>query len=172
VDDAEDDYQWRVDPELAELDATTPLRMDFEDFKRHLRDELRYPTPWVRRYAIDTLDGRHIGNCMAYDIDTVTGESEVGIMVGDRQYWSKGYGREAMALLVDEMFRMNSMRRVYLHTLEWNARARRAFAGCGFRELRQERRSGLSFILMEMTRAEWMVHRKKLLGDQVQASAE
>jgi len=172
ADDADDDYRWRADPELAELDATAPLRMDFGEFQRHYHDEMRYPTPWVRRYAIDTLEAKHIGNCMAYDMDTVTGEAEVGIMVGDRKYWGKGYGREAMALLVDQMFQIAGMRRLYLHTLEWNARARRAFAGCGFHELRPVRRGGPNFVLMEMTRDEWMAHRSKVLGDPAQASPE
>ncbi len=60
-----------------------------------------------------------------------------------------------MLLLIDECFKMPAMNRLYLHTLAWNARARRAFAGCGFREKGPDRRGGHDFILMELTRQEW-----------------
>ncbi len=155
VEDATDDYDWRKDPELAELDATVSLRMSFDEFRTRYEEELRYPTPWVKRYAIETLDGVHIGNCMAYDIDSVTGEGEVGIMIGDRGYWGKGYGREAMSQLLEQCFLMPSIKRLYLHTLEWNARARTSFARVGFREVREVRRAGKNFVLMEIRRPEW-----------------
>ena len=35
IEDAPDDYAWRVDEELARLDATRPLRMSYEDFVRY-----------------------------------------------------------------------------------------------------------------------------------------
>ena len=163
IEDADDDYRWRVDPELAELDATVAMRLSLDDFRSRIAQELRYPTAWVKRFAIDTLDGVHVGNCMAYDLDTVTGEGEVGIMVGERAYWGQGYGTEALALLVDECFAMNSIRRLYLHTLEWNERARRAFAKIGFREVRSVRRAGKDFVRMELQRKDWPAKRAALL---------
>ena len=96
VEDGDDDYRWRTDPQLAELDAAPVLRQQLKDFMRDYQNELKYPTPWVHRYGIDTLDGLHIGNCMVYDIDTVGGLCEVGILLGNRDYWDGGFGREAM----------------------------------------------------------------------------
>jgi len=166
ADDADADFRWRRDPELAELDAASVIRQSLKDFRRDLESELRHPTPWVRRYAIDTVEGVHIGNCMAYDIDTLRGESEIGILVGERDYWNDGYGREALKLLLEEMFKIETMNRVYLHTLRWNARARRAFAGAGLREVGPDPRGGHDFILMETTRAEWEAFRQRELAAQ------
>ena len=42
------------------------------------------------------------------------------------------------------------MTRVYLHTLDWNVRAQRSFAKCGFVPVRRVRRNGKDFILMEI----------------------
>ena len=169
IEDAEEDHRWRQDPELAELDAAAVLRQPFKAFYRDYEHELGAKLPWVRRYAVDTLDGTHIGNCMVYDIDTVNGQCEVGILIGDRRYWNGGFGREAMTLLVEECFKMPAMNRLYLHTLSWNARARRAFAGCGFREAGPDRRGGHDFILMEITRDEWEAGRSA--GDQAGSEA-
>ena len=163
INDIEDDYRWRTDEELAMLDATTAIRISVREFTRMFQEEMRYSTPWVRRYGIDTLDGVHIGNCMFYDINTAAGEGELGIMVGEREYWDRGYGLDAMANLVEECFKMVSMNRLYLHTLNWNGRARRAFAKCGFREVREVRRSGRDFVRMEMNREEWDIVRPALL---------
>ena len=161
--DAEDDYRWRADEELAALDATSPLRISLQEFSRMYQGEIRYPTPWVRRYAIDTHDGSHIGNCMVYDIDTASGAAELGIMVGERAYWNQGYGVDAMACLMEEAFKLPPMKKLYLHTLVWNHRARRAFAKCGFREVCEVRRASRDFVRMETTREEWEALRATLV---------
>ena len=57
IEDAEEDYRWRTDPELAELDAAVVLRQPFDAFHRDYEHEFAAELPWVRRYAVDTLDG-------------------------------------------------------------------------------------------------------------------
>ncbi len=163
--DAPEDYAWRCDEELATLDATTPLRQPYDEFLRSYEETLLYPSPWSERFAIDTLDGRHIGNCMCYDINTAYGEAEVGIMIGDRDYWSKGYGYHSMVALVDHMFTETSLRKLYLHTLEWNNRARKSFEKCGFVVIRTVSRYGLRLTRMELPRARWLQIREERLAD-------
>lgn len=153
--DALDDYRWRVDEELARLDATTPLRMRFEEFLRFYAEELRYPSPWSRRFAIDTLEGLHIGNCMYYDIDYLRCRTELGILIGDKRYWGQGYGSDAVRTLLHHIFTATPITCVYLHTLEWNIRAQRAFEKCGFTPVRLVRRAGQTFVYMEIHKEDW-----------------
>jgi len=155
IEDAPDDYAWRTDEELARLDATRPIRMSFEDFLKFSKEELIYSNRTSKRLAIDNLDGRHIGNCMFYDIDYRRARAELGIMIGDREYRDKGYGTEAVDSLLTHIFITTSLQVVYLHTLDWNHRARRSFAKSGFHEVKQVRRSGLDFVLMETDRQTW-----------------
>ena len=155
LDDVADDYAWRTDEELCRLDATQPLRMSFSDFAKFSREEIIFNSPASRRMAIDTLDGVHIGNCMYYDIDLRRGEAELGIMIGDRDYWDMGYGADSVDVLLDHIFTTTELGRVYLHTLEWNVRAQRAFAKSGFREVKKVRRSGFDFLLMDIRREDW-----------------
>jgi RimJ/RimL family protein N-acetyltransferase len=113
---------------------------------------------------------------MYYDIDLRNGETELGIMIGNRDYWSKGYGRDAVNTLIDHIFTSTTMIRIYLHTLDWNHRARRSFAKSGFRELRKVRRSGLDFVQMEIMRPEWehmrQEEQQQLLATQAERDAE
>lgn len=155
LEDAKDDYSWRADEELAALDAALPLRQSYEEFQRLYEGELRYLSPWSRRFAIDTPEGKHIGNCMCYDINPSYREAELGIMIGDRDYWSQGYGYDSMVALVDFMFSEASLRRLYLHTLEGNIRARKCFEKCGFDLYRLVQRDGKGFALMELFRVRW-----------------
>ena len=155
VEDAPDDYAWRTDEELARLDATRPIRMSFEDFLKFSKEELIYSNRTSKRLAVDNLDGRHIGNCMFYDIDYRRARAELGIMIGEREYWDKGYGTDAVDSLLTHIFITTSLQVVYLHTLDWNHRARRSFAKSGFHEVKQVRRSGLDFVLMETDRQTW-----------------
>ena len=104
IEDAPDDFAWRSDEELAKLDATRPLNMTYDDFLRYARTEIDDPGPRSMRLAIDTLDGRHIGNFMYYDLDLRRGEAELGIMIGDRDYWGKGYGSDALRAVQDYIF--------------------------------------------------------------------
>ena len=155
VEDAPDDYAWRTDQDLARLDATRPLNMGHDDFLSYSREELNFPSPRSQRFAIDTLDGKHIGNCMCYDIDLRRGEAELGIMIGDQAYWGKGYGTDSVDCLLRHIFTEMPIDRVYLHTLDWNHRAKSSFAKAGFREVKNVRRSGLDFVLMEVLRTDW-----------------
>lgn len=82
--------------------------------------------------AIDTLDGRHIGNIDLRDVQPENRTAEIGIMIGDKRYWGRGYGSDALRTLARFAFRQMNLQRVYLRTYEFNARGQRAFAKAGF----------------------------------------
>ena len=153
--DADDDYSWRTDEEIARLDASKPLRMSYRDFLKFSRDEIRYSSRTSRRLAIDTLYGEHIGNCMYYDVDLKRGRAELGIMIGKREYWGRGYGTDAVEALIAYVFTNTTVDLVYLHTLDWNQRARRAFSKAGLKEVKKIRRDGHDFVRMEIRRSDW-----------------
>ena len=174
--DAENDYRWRSDPELARLDAAIPLTMSFERYLKLFEDQMKYPTPGSHHYSIETSDGRFIGNCMYYDLDTVNREAELGIVIGDRDYWSDGYGYDAVTTLLDHMFNARDLKRVYLHTLEWNTRAQKSFSKSGFNPVKPVRRMAHDFILMDVLRDDWYANREERLSarlkDQGKAGTE
>ena len=76
ISDAVNDYAWRCDAELARLDATTPLEASFSEFLASYQGELRYSNPHRQRFAIETLDGKYIGNCTYYDLNERRSEVE------------------------------------------------------------------------------------------------
>jgi RimJ/RimL family protein N-acetyltransferase len=153
--DAPDDYRWRTDGELARFDAARPFAATYHDYLALYRDELAYPSPYRRSLAIEDADGLHIGNAMYYNIDAIRREAEIGITIGEREFWSRGYGTDAVRTLVRHIFRATGFRRIYLKTLDWNVRAQRAFEKAGFRMCGRSRRAGNAFIIMEYMSA-WL----------------
>ena len=155
VEDIPDEYAWRVDEELSRLDATRPLTMSYDDFLKYSKEEMQFPNFRSKRLAVETIEGVHIGNVMYYDLNMRNSETELGIMIGNKEYWGKGYGTDIVKTLLKHLFEDLKLGRVYLHTLAWNYRAQSSFSKSGFREIRSVRRGGQDFLLMEVNRKDW-----------------
>ncbi|HEX73618.1 MAG TPA: GNAT family N-acetyltransferase [Dehalococcoidia bacterium] len=153
--DARDDYTWQTDPELAQLDATPLLDTSLIQYLLDYPIKLHYSSLIRCQFAIDTLDGKHIGNCVYYGINETKGEAELGIMIGNRDYWDKGYGSDALVSLLSHIFRETKLNRVYLKTLDSNQRAQKCFQKCGFIPYGYLNKDGYSFVLMEIRRNQW-----------------
>lgn len=153
--DATDDYAWLTDAELAELDAVPLPTTTFPQYLSDYTSNLRYPPTIRHQFAIETKEGKHIGNCTYYGINETKGEAELGIMIGNRDYWDQGYGTDAVATLLDYVFQRTKLNRLYLKTLISNARAQKCFTKCGFIPHGHLKKDGYSFVLMELHRQEW-----------------
>ena len=159
--DAPDDYTWQTDPELSYLTATQPLTTSFSDYLLNYASQLRNRQPIKHQFAIKAPDGRHIGNCAYYGINDNKGEVEIGIMIGNRNYWDKGYGTGAVTTLINHIFLKTSLGRIYLKTLDSNKRAQQCFNKCGFTPCGHLVKDGHSFILMELHRNQWQPNKDK-----------
>jgi len=153
--DAPGDYAWQTDPELAHLTATQQLTTSFPDFLLSYASQLRNRQPIKHQFAIKTTDDRHIGNCAYYGINDNNNEVEIGIMIGNRSYWDKGYGSDAVTALINHIFLNTELKRIHLKTLDCNKRAQRCFAKCGFTACGRLVDDKHSFVLMELYRSQW-----------------
>lgn len=149
--DAIEDYQWRIDSELCQLDATQPITSSFEEYLRLTAVAPLYSSKSCN-FAIETLDQKHIGNCSYFGIDEANGGAEIGIMIGDKAYWNQDFGTDAMRTALDFAFSQTNLKRIHLKTLDWNIRAQKCFKKCGFIPCGSLVSGEHSFILMEIRR--------------------
>ncbi len=84
-------------------------------------------------FAIEA-DSKYIGQCALFNTNEINHTCELGITIGDKDYWAKGYGREAITLLLDYAFRLRNIRKVWLQVHGNNPRAISAYKACGFIE--------------------------------------
>jgi RimJ/RimL family protein N-acetyltransferase len=73
-----------------------------------------------------------IGSLGFHEIDWRNRMAEFGIIIGDKAYWNKGYGTEAVRLLVKHGFTTLNLNRIFLEVFETNPRAIRAYEKAGF----------------------------------------
>jgi [ribosomal protein S5]-alanine N-acetyltransferase len=171
--DAREDYAWQIDPELVELDAAVILDMTYEQYLTEFRFELCYPLSSRHEFGVDTPEGEHIGNCVYYNVDQSEGKAEVGIMIGNRKYWNRGYGVDVIGALLDHVFENTRLEHIFLTTLEWNIRAQKCFIKCGFKECGHVARGEHNFLLMAIHRYEWQELKTRAeSGEQPAASVE
>ena len=82
---------------------------------------------------IRTLDGdKPIGFVGLDDISWHNGSSWVGIGIGERKYWSKGYGTDAMQIIACYAFEELDLHRLTLNVFAYNTRAIRAYEKIGY----------------------------------------
>ncbi len=159
-DDAERWAAW-----LNDLDVTLPLG-----------DEA-YATITVADQArdIDDISARHqhvfdivelatdepVGRCLLFAVNQVDRSAELGIFLGEKTAWGKGYAREASALLLDYAFNLLNLHSVMLGVFSFNERAIRLYERLGFRAIGRRREArivaGRAFdvVLMDMLAGEF-----------------
>lgn len=121
--------RWFNDPEVREfLMMYRPLSTAEEEkwFEGQLEDQDS------ELFAIETADGVHIGNIGLHRINWRDRKAELGIVIGEKEYWGKGYGSDAIRTLLCFAFEEMNLHRVFLRAFEDNARGIRAYEKCGF----------------------------------------
>lgn len=132
--DKEHFYTWINDPEVKRFLATPFLySMEQEDeFVRH--STMRTQPPHVQ-LAIETLqDSTFIGSLDLHAFDTTNRHATLGIMIGEKSHWSRGYGTDAIATMLRYGFEELNQYRIDLTVDGRNGRGIACYRKCGFVE--------------------------------------
>ncbi len=116
-------YTWINDREVTHfLESRYPIsRVEEEEW---LAGAVRRTRPPEIALAIETLaESRHIGTIGLHRVHAEDRKAGFGIMIGDKDFWSRGYGTDAIVTLLRFAFDEMNLNRVYLHVHADNARA-------------------------------------------------
>ena len=139
---------------LSAIDGPPTLDDEYEWYESKRED------PDNVLWSIESLDGRLVGN-VELRIAPRARRAELGIAIQDKGQWSRGYGSDAVRLVLRYAFAELGLNRVELTTDEQNARAIRCYEKCGFvREglLRQHRLIDGQFgntLVMAVLKQDW-----------------
>lgn len=142
------------DPEIARLNGTPPTRLPLWVLRTVLRNDSRRPDRHTFGIIADGTE--FIGLTELYDTGPTA--ATLGIIIGERDYWGRGYGTEAVGLLLDYAFGELGLEKVTLNTYEDNLRAQAAFLKAGFVEERRLVRPGdrsRRSVVMGISRSRW-----------------
>ncbi len=126
--------EWLNDSEVTEnLLLNHPFSLDSEE--QWYEGVLKSPI-YERPLCIEVRDGegwKMIGNISAMDINWQYRNAEMGIVIGDKTEWGKGYGTQAMRLYIDHLFNQLNLHRVSLLVYETNPAGIRCYEKVGFK---------------------------------------
>ncbi|HSL93185.1 MAG TPA: GNAT family protein [Bacillota bacterium] len=111
------------------LALSVPVSRAFEE---KWLDNAVYHTATDKVFAIETLDGEYLGNCGLHSIDSISRHAELGIVIGNTKYLSRGYGTDAIQTLLRLAFDSLNLEKVYLRVYGNNTRGIRCYEKCGF----------------------------------------
>ena len=152
-------HEFNQDVELYGLDIDYPHVSPLESAQAFYESRTKFKDD-IAPFAIEA-EGKYIGFCTLMHLRHRHGNHELGIVIGDREYWGRGYGRDAVNVMLDYGFRYLGSRRIDLTTLAKNARAIGCFLACGFVQEGRPRKvvwiegEYVDLVNMSILREEW-----------------
>jgi len=122
------------DSEFRRLLDTSPAGLySLKQMEKWIEDEGNKDETQSFSFGIRILaDDRLAGSIGLFVNDWSQREAFVGIGLGERPDWGKGYGSDAMRIILRYAFCELNLRRVVLNVFEYNVRGIRSYEKCGF----------------------------------------
>ncbi|HRY60145.1 MAG TPA: GNAT family protein [Patescibacteria group bacterium] len=86
-----------------------------------------------KQFAIETREGKHIGSTQLLEINPQDKNALFAILIGDKDYWSSGYGYDASKSLINYAFKKMKLHKLYLNVYDYNKRAIGLYKKLGFK---------------------------------------
>ncbi len=155
--------QWLNDPEVTEgLSHYYPLSMPQEE--KWFEQVLQAP-PAEQPLTIELLEDDAwvaAGNCGFFAVNWRVRSAEFGIFIGNKSFWNRGYGTEAVRLCLAYGFGTLNFNRIFLRVFATNERAARVYEKAGFvregrlRQAHYHQGNYVDVLMMGILRDEWM----------------
>ena len=151
---------WINNPEVTRHLLTFTLPMSRAMEEKWLEGAV-YHTATDKFFAIETIGGEYLGGCGLHRIDPVNRHAEVGIAIGKEDYLGRGFGTDALQVLLRLGFHSLNLNKIYLRVFANNVRGLRCYVKCGFKEVGRHRQHRFAAgqwqdeMIMEILRDEW-----------------
>jgi RimJ/RimL family protein N-acetyltransferase len=112
--------EWNKDPEVTQC--------------REVDGSWLQELPSINFGIYDKKTVKLIGDIGISSIDQKNKHAEIGMAIGDKNYWGKGYGTDLVKTILDYCFNELNLNKVYLDVWEENKRAIGCYMKCGFKK--------------------------------------
>jgi RimJ/RimL family protein N-acetyltransferase len=150
---------WMRDPEATRFLESRLVDHDLGSLREFILTSNDSPASLL--LAICLADGTHVGNIKLGPIDPYHQHASIGLLIGERDQWGKGYATEAIVAVTDHAFREIGLEKLYAGCYASNVGSARAFLNAGWTEEGRNRahwRSGdgrEDNVQLGITRADW-----------------
>ena len=87
----------------------------------------------LKSYVKNKIYNQHIGNIKLDFHDSISNVSELGILIGNKNFWGKGIAKDACNLVLDYGFNVLKLRKIFLAVFENNVAAIKLYKSIGFK---------------------------------------
>lgn len=139
VEDTETYLKWMSDFSVSDGFAQSARNYNLTSQKEWIESSLKNCS---QQFAIVRLeDDKLIGNCFIDGINHIRRIGTVGLFIGDKENRSKGYGKEALNLLLEYGFRYLNLNNIMLQVFLFNEIAMKCYQNVGFKEFGRRRKA-------------------------------
>jgi RimJ/RimL family protein N-acetyltransferase len=151
--------KWMNDPAVTEGLGDTHLQYNLVSEKQWLDGIMQKGEPAFAIVCAET--DTIIGSIGLFEIKQVHRSATVGILIGEAENRGKGFGTEAMRLMVGYGFDVLNLRNIMLRVYDFNEGAYKSYLKVGFKEMGRQRGAHYlnnkyhDIIHMDITREDW-----------------
>jgi len=127
----EDYYRWMNDPSVTGYLESRFFPNSVEGLRCYVSAKLGDHDNVFLAIILKDQD-RHIGNIKLGPINWIHRFADIGIMIGAKDCWGKGYATEAICLIADYAFRVLNLHKLTAGCYDANQRSAKAFQKAGF----------------------------------------
>ena len=124
VEDVEIFTEWMNDFNITDYLGRSHQTITLQEEKAYLEKNQEDKNTFV---IVDSTTDQMIGTIGLHCIDNINRTATLGIFIGDKNYWSKGYGTEAIQLILDFGFNYLNLNNIDLTLMEFNQRALKCY---------------------------------------------
>lgn len=125
-------YGWMNDSQVTQYLESRFYPNSREYLQEYVKNKMGNPNEILLAIVVKE-DDKHIGNIKLGPINWIHRIGDIGILVGEKDYWGKGYGTEAIKLMVSYAFNTLNLHKLTAGCYAPNEGARRAFQTAGFK---------------------------------------
>jgi RimJ/RimL family protein N-acetyltransferase len=161
-DDAVSLFVWWVDKEINKYDPrpipenSCELLQECKEFCKRFDTEIINTDDFINKYKyfmICNTNDQAIGFVNIFNIDIEKKQCEMGVVIGNKEYWRKGIANKAVKAASDYIFNNTKITRIYIEAGEANIPALRLFEKLAFTKCGEIIDEGFKFIVMELKKS-------------------
>ncbi len=135
--DVEKFTEWLNDFETTDYTGRSGILTTLDGERKYLEENSNPEATFV---IVTLEDNKMIGTVSLEDINWINRTATLGIFIGDKEFRSKGYGTEAIRLILEYGFKYMNLYNIKLDLMEFNERALKCYEKCGFKEYGRRRK--------------------------------
>jgi len=124
---------WMNDPDVTQY-VRRVLPASLEDERAWMTRVSKTTSENVTLAIVDVETNELIGSMGLHNINYIDGTAKTGSLIGNKDYWGKGYGSEAKMLLLEFAFNELNLRKIYSDVIAYNKRSLAYANKCGYVE--------------------------------------